>query len=447
MYSRAHHPAHIHIPSTAFSPYASGPYTAPVGSSHPPGQPYFEIPVSIPPSPALSESSLPLPSPSPTASPSPQIGSNRNLVSGANASHTVNSGHRPSSRDAINSEKPIETAAGPQSLTFVLSTMEDVAEQIQREESAPKKRRLKTKDWQRDILINVFETETTMPDPDRRKEISDIVRMSPRAVQVWFQNRRAKVRAEANRSGSGISAARSLTELQAQSIPRGDGVEAYHLAPLQSGDMQISSKPVASDAAGDMLAQQQIASSMRMVEPSRMHAPLQGDISARYALNGTMSHSDIPSHTVRYSSPSPMYNAPEDCSTYHDPDRGNLSAESHFQVTVDRTHQSPREGVTSGHYLLPMPPRRATSLDSSFHVYPLTSTSSIAPRPTSSLSISSSSFSPIPHLGDTFSTYGSHNPHQLVGVAAPQMMYQNTRNASPVMVNQVYLEQSPYSQN
>ncbi|KNC99964.1 uncharacterized protein SPPG_05338 [Spizellomyces punctatus DAOM BR117] len=439
MYSRAHHPAHIHIPSTAFSPYTSGPYTAPVGGSHPPGQPYFEIPVSIPPSPALSESSLPLPSPSPTASPSPQIGPNRHLASGASASNAVNSGHRPSSRDAINADKPIEASAGPQSLTFVLSTMEDVAEQIQREESAPKKRRLKTKDWQRDILIRVFETETTMPDPERRKEISDVVRMSPRAVQVWFQNRRAKVRAEANRSGSGIPAARSLAELPVQSIPGGDGVEAYHQASLQGGDMQISGKPVASDAAGDLLAQQQIASSIRIVEPSRMHVPLQGGISARY---GPMSHSDVPSHTVPYSSPSPMYNTSEDCSTYHDPDRANLSPESHFQVTPDRTHPSPRQGLASGHYLLPMPPRRAISLDSSFHVYPLTNTSSVAPRP-----ISSSGYSPIPHLGDTFSTFGSSNPHQLVGVAAPQMMYQNSRNASPVMVNQDYLEQSAYPQN
>ncbi|KAI9007246.1 hypothetical protein BC832DRAFT_591829 [Gaertneriomyces semiglobifer] len=84
---------------------------------------------------------------------------------------------------------------GPPQLTFVHSTMDDVAEQIRKEESQPKKRRAKTQDWQREILMRIFDTETVMPGPERRQEIAAMVCMQPRTVQVWFQNRRAKFRA------------------------------------------------------------------------------------------------------------------------------------------------------------------------------------------------------------------------------------------------------------
>ncbi|KAJ3180865.1 hypothetical protein HDU85_003950 [Gaertneriomyces sp. JEL0708] len=83
----------------------------------------------------------------------------------------------------------------PPQLTFVHSTMDDVAEQIRKEESQPKKRRAKTQDWQRDILMRIFDTETVMPGAERRQEIAAMVCMQPRTVQVWFQNRRAKFRA------------------------------------------------------------------------------------------------------------------------------------------------------------------------------------------------------------------------------------------------------------
>ncbi|KAI9097377.1 hypothetical protein DFS34DRAFT_685990 [Phlyctochytrium arcticum] len=216
----------------------NGSFSAPISAVHSSALNYFDIPISLPSSPAVSNYTVPLTTPSPCSSPPPQALHTTSAVSSYdayrqnNVQRTTYQRRRIGSSDVksetipsyggslLGASAPSTPTAASQAaslvepkddgdFTFVMSTMADVAEQIHREEYAPKKRRTKTSDWQRDILVQVFETETTMPDPERRKQLSAMVNMTPRAVQVWFQNRRAKVRTQATRVGSGLLTLRS----------------------------------------------------------------------------------------------------------------------------------------------------------------------------------------------------------------------------------------------
>ena len=79
---------------------------------------------------------------------------------------------------------------------FVHSTMEILENQIKREE-APKKKRTRTSTEQLRILQKAFQTDP-MPNSGARAALSKKLGMSTRAVQVWFQNRRAKEKLDAN---------------------------------------------------------------------------------------------------------------------------------------------------------------------------------------------------------------------------------------------------------
>jgi hypothetical protein len=54
----------------------------------------------------------------------------------------------------------------------------------------PKKRQ-RTSPAQLEVLEKVYQTEK-LPNSDLRKELATTLKMTPRRVQVWFQNKRAK---------------------------------------------------------------------------------------------------------------------------------------------------------------------------------------------------------------------------------------------------------------
>jgi hypothetical protein len=96
------------------------------------------------------------------------------------------------------------------SVKFVHSTMEILENQIKREE-APKKKRTRTSSEQLRILQRAFSTDP-MPSSSARLTLSKRLGMNPRAVQVWFQNRRAKEKLDARRAELGLTGTTSFTD-------------------------------------------------------------------------------------------------------------------------------------------------------------------------------------------------------------------------------------------
>ncbi len=95
------------------------------------------------------------------------------------------SGMKPSKAPSIS-----EQAANQ--VKFVNSTVENLQNQIKKEE-APKKKRTRTSPEQLRILHKAFATDP-MPSSQARMALSKKLGMNARAVQVWFQNRRAKAK-------------------------------------------------------------------------------------------------------------------------------------------------------------------------------------------------------------------------------------------------------------
>ena len=86
---------------------------------------------------------------------------------------------------------------------FVNSTVEILQNQIRKEE-APKKKRTRTTPEQLRILQKAFSSDP-MPNSSNRMILAKRLGMNARAVQVWFQNRRAKEKLEAKRAETGPS--------------------------------------------------------------------------------------------------------------------------------------------------------------------------------------------------------------------------------------------------
>lgn len=84
------------------------------------------------------------------------------------------------------------------SVKFVNATMELLQNQMKREEG-PKKKRTRTTSDQLRILQKAFNVDP-MPSATARIALAKKLGMSPRAVQVWFQNRRAKGKLDQKRS-------------------------------------------------------------------------------------------------------------------------------------------------------------------------------------------------------------------------------------------------------
>ncbi|KAJ3276484.1 hypothetical protein HK104_003665, partial [Borealophlyctis nickersoniae] len=91
-----------------------------------------------------------------------------------------------------------DQSSGSGGMRFVNATLESVKQQILKEESTPKKKRVRTSNEQLEILQRTF-AEDPMPSSAVRNRIAEDLGMSARSVQVWFQNRRAKVKLDAKR--------------------------------------------------------------------------------------------------------------------------------------------------------------------------------------------------------------------------------------------------------
>lgn len=112
-------------------------------------------------------------------------------------------------------------AASVNDVKFVHATMEILENQIKREE-APKKKRTRTSTEQLRILQKAFQTDP-MPNSTARVALSKKLGMSSRAVQVWFQNRRAKEKLDAKRNASGLSGSSSFAYVKGNSDDEIDG--------------------------------------------------------------------------------------------------------------------------------------------------------------------------------------------------------------------------------
>ncbi|KAI9139033.1 Homeodomain-like protein, partial [Paraphysoderma sedebokerense] len=53
----------------------------------------------------------------------------------------------------------------------------------------PKPKRKRANDWQLQVLNKVFD-QVAFPTANVRKELAQLLGMTPRSVQIWFQNRR-----------------------------------------------------------------------------------------------------------------------------------------------------------------------------------------------------------------------------------------------------------------
>lgn len=113
------------------------------------------------------------------------------------AAHMVPMAMRPTSQLTRQATVPYVMQGKPPSpvdatVKFVNSTVENLQSQIKKEE-APKKKRTRTSPEQLRILQKAFATDP-MPSSQARLALSKKLGMNPRAVQVWFQNRRAKAK-------------------------------------------------------------------------------------------------------------------------------------------------------------------------------------------------------------------------------------------------------------
>ncbi|PJF19750.1 hypothetical protein PSACC_00388 [Paramicrosporidium saccamoebae] len=97
----------------------------------------------------------------------------------------------------INPDEPLN----PNQVKFVNATVEILQSQIRKEE-APKKKRTRTTPEQLRILQKAFSADS-MPNSSARLTLAKKLGMNARAVQVWFQNRRAKEKLEAKRAEVG----------------------------------------------------------------------------------------------------------------------------------------------------------------------------------------------------------------------------------------------------
>jgi len=87
------------------------------------------------------------------------------------------------SEDVENSEEEVDGYGSKRKNNYDLTAMNDVTQQ-------PRKRQRTTPE-QLEVLEKVYEHEK-LPNSDLRKELSQKIKITPRRVQVWFQNKRAK---------------------------------------------------------------------------------------------------------------------------------------------------------------------------------------------------------------------------------------------------------------
>ena len=136
----------------------------------------------------------------PNKQPMVAIGPSPTAINGNSRAQPL--GNSKSSRQRSASSPNIDEGGGGGSggsgVKFVNSTVEILQSQMRREE-APKKKRMRTTPEQLKILQRAFVSDP-MPNVNARMVLAKRLGMNARAVQVWFQNRRAKEKLETKRA-------------------------------------------------------------------------------------------------------------------------------------------------------------------------------------------------------------------------------------------------------
>ena len=126
------------------------------------------------------------------------------------------------------------------------------AASVQRQESnltrAGKPRRCEKSRDQKEILIRAFEIDP-LPDFDRRQALATQLGITPRAVQVWFQNRRARLKTPLQPGG--YAAVKAKAEQQ-RAMADDDGAMAddalRHTSMASTSEAAIEVRDLLADA-------------------------------------------------------------------------------------------------------------------------------------------------------------------------------------------------------
>ncbi|KNC99877.1 uncharacterized protein SPPG_05249 [Spizellomyces punctatus DAOM BR117] len=138
-------------------------------------------------------------------------------------------------------------------MRFINATVESVKEQIIREETMPKKKRVRTSTTQLNVLQQAF-AQDPMPSAAVRTALAEKLGMTSRAVQVWFQNRRAKMKLDQKR-GSAAGLLERTAFLQSPPLSSAvlnsadDASVKMELAPTNDAPLHDESDDPASQAA------------------------------------------------------------------------------------------------------------------------------------------------------------------------------------------------------
>ena len=273
--------------------------------------------------------------------------------------------HSSSNSNNINSSSPSNGQSN--TVKFVNSTVEILQNQIKKEE-APKKKRTRTTPEQLRILQKAFLTDP-MPNSTARLALAKKLGMNARAVQVWFQNRRAKGKLEAKRAetGNGKECSRSAGEEASE-------CEDYFDSNGMTNEMcrsdLMGSTFIKSHSTGNMNLMGKSSSSMHM-SPSSINVafpdymPLGGILETNdeiYAINDISANGGLVSSpsgigSIDFSS-SGFFNNPNNMAALHP---HLLPQHPHHLMAQHQQHQHQQAAIASPYGNFSLHPSRAFS--------------------------------------------------------------------------------------